>query len=331
MRYSGAKYHLTVRGNARQRVFFGAADYERFLEQLDSALEADGVVLYAYVLMPNHYHLLAETPRGNVSRFMQRLNTAYGMYFRVKRGRPGHCFQGRYGARLVGGDEYLLRLTRYIHLNPIKVQAMAVSDAQQRLAALNEYRWSSYRSYAGLSAVEARVNYRWLELMERRTRRGQQAAYRRYVESMTGAKAVDEPLQEARARHGYAVGNETFLETVGEDLYAARMSRVETGDIRWPQPKPVSMETISATIADAYGVRPDILIRHGRAAGPAKAVAVEMCCRLSGVSQRAVARHFGYRSESSIGKLRESLRGQCANDPKLARRVAGLERECTKL
>jgi len=70
------------------------------------------------VLMPNHYHLLVETPLGNVPRFMQRLNTAYSMYFRLQHRRPGHCFQGRYGAKLVRGEDYLLRLTRYIHLNP---------------------------------------------------------------------------------------------------------------------------------------------------------------------------------------------------------------------
>ena len=95
IRYSGAKYHVTVRGNGRQQVFFKDDDYLRFLEQLEAALAQDEVILYSYALLPNHFHLFIETPLGNIQRFMQRLNTAYSMYFRYKHSRPGHCFQGR--------------------------------------------------------------------------------------------------------------------------------------------------------------------------------------------------------------------------------------------
>ncbi len=77
IRYAGAKYHLTQRGNGAQGVFLCDEDYERFIEQLDYCLEKSEVVLYAYCLMPNHYHLFVETPMGNVQRFMQTLNTAY--------------------------------------------------------------------------------------------------------------------------------------------------------------------------------------------------------------------------------------------------------------
>ena len=77
IRFGGAKYHVTVRGNNRQCVFHADADYLRFLAQLSDCLEKDRVILYAYVLMPNHFHLFVETPGGNLSRFMQRLNTAY--------------------------------------------------------------------------------------------------------------------------------------------------------------------------------------------------------------------------------------------------------------
>jgi len=79
VRYAGAKYHVTVRGNGRQAIFLGADDRQRFLTQLASALEEDQVILYACVLMVNHYHLFVETPVGNIQRFMQRLNTAYSM------------------------------------------------------------------------------------------------------------------------------------------------------------------------------------------------------------------------------------------------------------
>ena len=92
IRFPGAKYHVTSRGNGRARIFLCTGDYVRFLDQLAAALEADQVILYAFCLMPNHIHLEVATPRGNLPRFMQRLTTAYGMYFRYKKSRPGHCF-----------------------------------------------------------------------------------------------------------------------------------------------------------------------------------------------------------------------------------------------
>jgi putative transposase len=134
--FAGAKYHVTVRGNAGQEVFQSDEYYGRFIEQLIEALEKDEVVLYSFVLMPNHYHVFVQTPHGNIQRFMQRLNTSYNMYHRYKHQSPGHCFQGRYGAKLVEGDQYILALTRYIHLNPVKVAEFGKANREQKLAEL---------------------------------------------------------------------------------------------------------------------------------------------------------------------------------------------------
>ena len=102
IRYDGAKYHVTARGNGRQQIFFGDEDYERFLDQLALAQEKDQVIVYAYCLMPNHYHLFVETPLGNIQRFEQRLNTAYGMYYRYKTvGRATVSKAGTAGSSLV--------------------------------------------------------------------------------------------------------------------------------------------------------------------------------------------------------------------------------------
>jgi len=215
IRYSGAKYHVTSRGNGRARIFLCKDDYLRFVDQLAAALEADEVVLHAYCLMPNHYHLQVQTPLGNLPRFMQRLNTAYSMYFRYKKSRPGHCFQGRYKAKLVEGDEYLLRLGSYIHLNPVRTRQASQLDEKLRLEALRSYRWSSYRSYAGLAEPEDMVDYRWLGLMQRRTERGNRNAYARYVESFIGQ--IDEVLEAADRAGQYAIGDEKFREKMASD------------------------------------------------------------------------------------------------------------------
>ena len=122
-------------------------------------VELHHVRLYAYVIMTNHYHLLVETPQGNLSRFMQQLNTSYTMYYNVKHDRVGHVFSGRYKAKVVHGDEYLLSLTRYIHVNPVNVRGMKGRGVEEKVRYLRGYRWSSYRGYAGLGKPEKAVDY----------------------------------------------------------------------------------------------------------------------------------------------------------------------------
>lgn len=314
---------MTSRGNGRERIFYSDEDRGRFLEQLDAALKANNVILYAYCLMPNHYHLLVETPWRNIQRFMQRLNTAYGMYFRYKNARPGHCFETRYQAKVAGGDDYLVRLTRYIHLNPVKVKALAKAGLEEKRGVLDGYAWSSYRGYAGLGAEEERVDYRWLALMGRRTRGGNREAYRRYTERFLGED--DATLKEALAASGYAIGDEDFRAEMEDGLEGARLRRGCEGDIVWPQAKPVEVATIEGVVAREFAVKVEDLRYHGHRLGVVKSVAVELCCQLSGKTQRELAAHFGYTSDSSMGKQRRRLAVRACTDTHLATQIAKLK------
>src|SRR6266498_2751571 len=148
--YPGAFYHVTSRGNERKDVFKSRRDREKFLEYLASATERYGAAIHAYCLMSNHYHLLLETPEGNLSQIMRHINGAYTTYFNVKRKRAGHLFQGRFKAILVEADEYAAELSRYIHLNPVRA-GMAERP--------EDYRWSSYRSYIGQNSAPE-----WLQM-----------------------------------------------------------------------------------------------------------------------------------------------------------------------
>jgi len=121
--YAGAIYHVTIRGNGRQAIFEDDRDRERFVRRLFESVETYGVRLYLYCLMTNHVHLVIETPDKGLSRFMQSLETGYTVYSNLRHKKSGHVFQGRYGAKLVEGDEYLLKLSRYVHLNPVFVDA----------------------------------------------------------------------------------------------------------------------------------------------------------------------------------------------------------------
>jgi putative transposase len=144
--YPGAYYHVTARGNEQKDIFKSQRDREKFLSYLESATERYGAVIHVYCLMNNHYHLMVETPRGNLSQIMKHINSSYTTYYNVKRKRVGHLLQGRYKAIIVDADEYAKELSRYIHLNPVRVGIVEKPE---------EYRWSSCRSYTGDTAVSA--------------------------------------------------------------------------------------------------------------------------------------------------------------------------------
>ena len=122
IQFEGAVYHVTARGNERREIFRSDTDRARFVSTLEECVVANGLVLHAWCLMPNHYHLLIETPRGNLSRAVGWLQTTYTVRFNRRHGRSGHLFQGRFKAHLVEADSYAMELIRYIHLNPDTAQ-----------------------------------------------------------------------------------------------------------------------------------------------------------------------------------------------------------------
>jgi len=185
IQYPNAFYHVTSRGNERKAIFKTDKDRERFLSYLQSAHERYGAIVHVYCLMGNHYHLLLDTPRSNLSQILHHVNGAYTTYFNVKRQRSGHLFQGRYRAILVEKDVYCQELSRYIHLNPLR--AGIVKD-------LREYPWSSYPYYIGLKKKPS-----WLEADHILGYFGRQASraqrkYRDFVQEAIGVEQKD-PLR----------------------------------------------------------------------------------------------------------------------------------------
>lgn len=138
-------YHVYNRGHNKQTIFHDAKDYHRYLKRLGEYLKKHDVTLLAYCLMPNHLHLLLRQDSDElIDRFIHRLHTAYTMYFNKKYERVGAVFQGRFKAKLIDTDEYLLHVSRYIHINPLELlqpQGPALS------LELEKYPWSSYEEY----------------------------------------------------------------------------------------------------------------------------------------------------------------------------------------
>jgi putative transposase len=138
--FPGGLYHITSRGNEQKSIFLNPRDRLVFLDLLDDVVRKYHVICHAYCLMDNHYHLLIETPEANVSKSMRQLNGVYTQRFNRSRNRRGHLFQGRFTARIVDHDAYLISVARYIVVNPIRTKTVSKPGS---------WPWSSYNATAG--------------------------------------------------------------------------------------------------------------------------------------------------------------------------------------
>ena len=188
------------------------------------------------------------------------------------------------------------------------------------LARLKAYKWSSYRGYVGEGPQEERIDYRWLGLMERGTRKGRQAAYRRYVEGMLAKD--DEAFLADEAKSPYVIGDVTARERAAEELKEKLLERAVTGDVVWPEDRRPDVGQVEAAVRAEFGITAEDLRFHGHRLGALKSVALELCCRHSGATQRAAAAHFGYPSEGAVGKARRVAQAALAADAALARQAA---------
>ena len=205
--FEGAVYHVTARGNERRAIFRNDEDRQMFLATLERSVKEYGLRLHSYCLMPNHYHLLVETPRGNLSRAIGWLQTTYTVRFNRRHRRSGHLFQGRFKAHLVEADSYAMELMRYVHLNPVRPRNKSVPVPQERRGDLQEYRWSSHRSYLGCAASPEWLCTEWLSFFGRNGASARRQ-YERFVNDAFG-EVVKNPWDELQG--GLVIGGEELL------------------------------------------------------------------------------------------------------------------------
>jgi len=227
VQYPGAVYHVMARGSHGQPIFADNPDRKRFLETLEEACQKTGWLIHAYMLMGNHYHLLVETPEGNLVAGMKWLQSAYTQRYNGRHKVFGHLFQGRYKAVIVDGREpmYFQVVSTYIHLNPARAGLIRIGEQR-----LKRYRWSSYPWYLNRAGKKPKWLHRErvmgsLGLAEKHGR-----GYEAYIEgrvlelgSKAGRKELDE--QWKALRRGWYVGGESFAEKLKERLQKAVQGR----------------------------------------------------------------------------------------------------------
>lgn len=232
---AGGWYHVTARGQRRDRIFDREGDYKRFLGLVGEMSVRYRVGIRAYCLMPNHYHLLVSTPDANLNRAMHWLNVSYSRWLNTRRGQVGPVFQGRYHAVLLESG-YGLSVSQYIHMNPVSVSDMGLgkrtkaAEGQglmgqpsprlltERVETVRRYPWSSYRAYAGYEKP--------LEWLDRGAVlamvKGGETGYRNLLEGriLQGEK---EELG-SRVRWGLVLGSERFARKVRGKIQVYRNS-----------------------------------------------------------------------------------------------------------
>ena len=238
--YPGAVYHVVVRGNARQEIFFSATDRFHFLRLLQDGLERYDHRVHAFCLMPNHIHLAVQVGQIPLSRIMQNLCFRYTQRVNRRQDRVGHLFQGRYKAVLVDGDSYLLELVRYLHLNPVRAGMVGSPE---------EYPWSSHLAYLGEKKLPW-LSSDWVlsQFSSRRSRARKE--YREFVHSGT-AEGHREEFHRGKRGERRVLGDDAFIEEV--------LSREERRAERAPE-----MGEIIEKVCGHYGVKESELSAAGR-------------------------------------------------------------------
>ncbi|CAK0747964.1 transposase [Gammaproteobacteria bacterium] len=217
LEFLGAIYHITARGNARAEIFLDDEDRCLFMDVLAECVSRFGWLCHAYCLMDNHYHLLIETPDGNLSTGMRQLNGIYTQRFNRRHRRVGHVFQGRFNAILVERDSYLLELCRYVVLNPVR--AGMVSEVAQ-------YAWSSYPAMMGDVATPQWLHTDWLLGC---FGSGRAAVRRRYAKFVNEGCGMSSPWRELKGQ--LVLGSEEFindlLPLIGEKSGSKELPKIQ--------------------------------------------------------------------------------------------------------
>jgi REP element-mobilizing transposase RayT len=208
LEYPGALYHVTARGNARQDIFRDDEDRQRFLGVIEHVVARFHLLLHAYCLMDNHFHLVVETPEANLSKAMRQLNGVYTQAFNRRHGRVGHVLQGRFKAIVVDRDSYLLELCRYVVLNPVRAQTTRKPDT---------YPWSSYQATAGLASAPAGLTIDWLLSQFGRQRATAERRYRAFV-----AEGIGQESPWAQVQGQVLLGSDRFVERLKSSLQDKR-------------------------------------------------------------------------------------------------------------
>lgn len=308
------------RGRGRQIIFHEKPYYEAFLSTIEEAQLRFKCVIHAYCLMGNHYHLLIETPNANLSRIMRHINGVYTQRYNRLRKTDGPLFRGRYKAILVDCDAYLLKLSRYIHRNPVDMRRSIVSS-------LADYPWSSYPAYVGRAKSP-----KWLDRDMVYEMLGQKQCFKGYAKYVL--QGVDKETEQFYQKGNLAaiIGEKHFKAWVFDKLLPELESEKKA---RIVQPD-LTMGIVIDAVINAYGVTEnDIrrIVKGPQNENEARKLAMYLCQELSGATLGEIAKYFNLSHPGSVSytthQIREKRRAILAFSRDLDRFIKSIINQAT--
>jgi putative transposase len=320
IQFSGAFYHITCRGIERRNIYVDDKDRDRFLTLLFESLENYQVILYAYILMRNHFHLIIQTRKGNCSEFMRHFNICYTGWFNWRHHRCGNLYQGRYKAFLIDVDNYLLEVSRYLHLNCVRVRNLKSLDYQSQWRYVREYRWSSLAGYVSEHDAVQAVDYDLILSMIDGRR-----AYRAFMRD--GLKwGVENPFKKVKSQ--VILGGEEFVKEVKQ--YLKRGSRREQPSYRDMVTSVLDPEVVMGALTRACGIKEELLKQRG-AHGVLRGIVADLLYKYCEITQGQIGAMLGDIDYVSVHQLRRRMREKMFDSEEIKRRYEAIEAQLKQL
>jgi REP element-mobilizing transposase RayT len=292
--YPNAFYHIMNRGRGRQNIFHSHKYFLSFLDCLFEVNQRFGAVIHAYCLMTNHYHLILETPHGNLSRVMQHINGIYTQRYNRLKKTDGPLFRGRFRAILIDKDNYLLNLNKYIHRNPIKL-----------VEKLEDYKWSSYPEYLGLSPVPKWLNKE--KTLEKITASKNLKSYKSYVEESENDNVIEEFY--TKKNLPAVMGDDNFKKKLYERVVV--LDSKNKDQIKNNLNDHITAEKIIKSVAKIFKVKEDFIIKkqiiRSKNNIPRK-ISMYLCQTYTQNSLSKTQRNFNLESHGTVSCILTSIR-----------------------
>jgi REP element-mobilizing transposase RayT len=303
------------RGRRSETIFPDQKDSQRFLDLLVESCELWNIRISAYCLMPNHYHLLIQTPDGNLSRCMRHINGVYTQRYNRAHGCDGQLFRGRFKSILVGGDAYLLQLVRYIHRNPLRSNLTNNIDS---------YKWSSHEGYISKTEKWNWLHKEFILSIISQNPVNQISAYKRFIRKDDSEEILH--IFES-PRWTPFIGGKQFVEWLKENFFKRKREKQVPDSFNLAP----DLARIKKVVCNHYNIQLSMLqkTRRGVTNEP-RDVALYLTRILRQEGLREIGMEFGLKNYSSVSSAIERVRSQVIENHQFRSRMEEIKHAVMK-
>ena len=313
--YPDAWYHIMNRGRRSENIFSDEKDYILFTELLKETSEMWNIRIASYCLVPNHYHMLVQTPEANISRSMRHLNGVYTQRYNRRHNCDGQLFRGRYKSILIDTDSYLLQAVRYIHRNPLRAGLVDKIDA---------YKWSSHKGYISIAKKWDWLHKNQFFSMLSKNRKDWLRYYKKWV-SVEEENEVSEKI--GGIKWPVCLGPQAFIDRIKETYGSQKINK----DIPSSRELLPDTKRILEMVCKSYDVAvADFLKKRRGKINEARDVAIYLTRKLRRDTLKEIGEQFEIFNESTVSSVIERMKKKLAGDRKFALRLDQLAESIVK-